>query len=72
MSVKNIDIKNHAYYFFNDIIKTKDFDRNNIKLDQKSYKNIPIYYIGYVTIKKDLKIYIVNPLYLIFGKLNEY
>ena len=72
MSVKNIDIKNHAYYFFNDIIKTKDFDRNNIKLDEKSYKNIPIYYIGYVTIKKDLKIYIVNPLYLIFGKLNEY
>ena len=72
MSVKNISIKNHAYYFFNDIIKTKDFDRNNIKLDEKSYKNIPIYYIGYVTIKKDLKIYIVNPLYLIFGKLNEY
>ena len=72
MSVKNIDIKNHAYYFFNDIIKTKDFDRNNIKLDEKSYKNISIYYIGYVTIKKDLKIYIVNPLYLIFGKLNEY
>ena len=72
MSVKNIDIRNHAYYFFNDIIKTKDFDRNNIKLDEKSYKNIPIYYIGYVTIKKDLKIYIVNPLYLIFGKLNEY
>ena len=72
MSVKNIDIKNHAQYFFNDIIKTKDFDRNNIKLDEKSYKNIPIYYIGYVTIKKDLKIYIVNPLYLIFGKLNEY
>ena len=72
MSVKNIDIKNHAYYFFNDIIKTKDFDRNNIKLDEKSYKNIPIYYIGYVTIKKDPKIYIVNPLYLIFGKLNEY
>ena len=72
MSVKNINIKNHAYYFFNDIIKTKDFDRNNIELDEKSYKNIPIYYIGYVTIKKDLKIYIANPLYLIFGKLNEY
>ena len=72
MSVKNINIKNHAYYFFNDIIKTKDFDRNNIELDEKSYKNIPIYYIGYVTIEKDLKIYIANPLYLIFGKLNEY
>ena len=40
----------------------------------KSYKNILIYYIGYVTIKdsKRVKIYSVNPLYLIFNKVNEY
>ena len=50
----------------------KDHDPNNIKIDEKSYENIPIYYIGYVTIKKDLKIYSVNPLYLIFGKVNRY
>ena len=50
----------------------KDFDPNNIKLDEKSYKNILIYYIEYVMIKKDLKIYSVNPLYLIFGKMNGY
>ena len=57
MSVKNINIKNHAYYFFDDIINIKEFNPNNIKIDQKSYKNILIYYIGYVTIKKDLKIF---------------
>ena len=62
MSVKNLNIKNHRYYFFDDIINIKDFDPNNIKIDEKSYKNILIYYIGYVTIKKDLKIYSVNPL----------
>ena len=54
--VKNINIKNPTYYFFNDIISIKNFDVNNIEIDEKSYKNILIYYIGYVTIKKDLKI----------------
>ena len=48
---KNIDIKNHKYYFFEDIINIKKFDPNKIKIDEKSYKNILIYYIGYVTIR---------------------
>ena len=72
MSVKDINIKNHTYYFFYDIIDIKDFDSNNIKIDKKSYKNVPIYYTGYVTIKKDLKIYNVNPLYLILDDVNRY
>ena len=33
MSVKDINIKNHRYYFFDDIINTKEFDLNNIKID---------------------------------------
>ena len=71
---KDIDIKNRTYYFFNDMINIKNFDPNNIKLDKKSYKNILIYYIGYVMIKdsKYVNIYIVNPLYLIFNKVNGY
>ena len=52
MSVEDINIKNHTYYFFDDIINIKDFDPNNIKIDEKSYKNILIYYIGYAKIKK--------------------
>ena len=39
------------YYFFSDIINIKNFNPNNIKTDYKSYKNVLIYYIGYVTIK---------------------
>ena len=29
--VKDIDLKNQAYYFFNDIINIKNFDRNLIR-----------------------------------------
>ena len=50
----------------------KGFDPNNIKIDQQSYKNVLIYYIGYVTIKTDLKMYTVNLLYLIYGTVNGY
>ena len=37
--------------FFNDIINIKNFDPNKTKIDEKSYKYILIYYIGYVTVK---------------------
>ena len=33
--VKDLDIKNRSYYFFNDIISIKDFDTNNINVYQK-------------------------------------
>ena len=51
MSVKDINIKT-THYFFDDIITIKDFGPNNVKIDEKSFKNIIIYYIGYVAIKK--------------------
>ena len=44
---KDISIKNHTYYFFDDIINIKIFDPNNIKIDEKSYKNILILHILY-------------------------
>ena len=71
--VKDIDIRNLTYYLLNDIINIKIFDANNIKIGEKSYKNI-IYYFGYVTIKssKYVKINNVNPLYCIFIKTNGY
>ena len=50
-TVKDINIKKHTYYFSNDIVNIKDFDSNNIKIDEKSYENILIYYMAYVTIK---------------------
>ena len=62
--IKDINIKNHTYYFFDNIINIKNFDPNKNKIDEKSYRNILLYYIGYVTIKdsKYVKINSVNPL----------
>ena len=41
-AVKQIDIKNRTYYFYNDKINVKDFESNLLKIDRKSYKNIGI------------------------------
>ena len=38
--IKDVSIKNNTCYFFNDIINIKNFDPNNIKIDEKSCKNI--------------------------------
>ena len=73
--VKKINIKNRTYYFFSGMINIKIFDSNLIKIDNKSYKNIDIYYIGYMSIKSisDYEnIYSVHPLYLITGKVDGY
>ena len=56
------------------MIDIKDFDSNLLKIDKKSYKNIDIYYIGYITMKDSdyVKINSVNPLYLIIDKVDGY
>ena len=57
------------------MINIKNFDPISLKIDRKSYKDIGIYNIGYITIKKidDCEaIYIVNPLYLIIAHANGY
>ena len=73
--VKQINIKNRTYYFYNDMINLKYFQPNLLKIDRKSYKNIGIYNIGYITIKKvdDYEsIYSVNLLYLLVNHANGY
>ena len=73
--VKQIDIKNRTYYFYNDMINIKKFDSNLLKIDKKSYKDIGIYNTGYITIKKidDCEtIYSVNPLYLLVNRASGY
>ena len=56
------------------MINIKNLDPNKIKIDEKSYKNILIYYIGYVTLKdkRYVKIKFVNPLQFITYKMNGY
>ena len=51
--VKQIDIKNRTYYFYNDMINIKKFYSNLLKIDKKSYKDIGIYDTGYITVNKN-------------------
>ena len=69
---RQINIKNWNYYFYNDITDLKNFDARLLKIDKKSFKDINIYYIGYITKKKvdDCQnINSVNPLYLMIDKM---
>ena len=74
-TVKQINIKNHTYYFYNDFIDLENFDTRLLKIDKKSYMDISIYNIGYVTKKKIddcMNINSVNPLYLNITHSNGY
>ena len=74
-TIKQINIKNRAYYFYNDIIGFENFKSNLLNIYKKSYKNIGIYNIGYITIKKidDCKnINSMNPVHLRITHANRY
>ena len=74
-TVKQINIKNRTYYFYNDIIDLENFDAKLLKIDKKSYKDIGIYNIGYVAKEKIddcMNINSVNPLYLNITHSNGY
>ena len=70
--VKEINIKNLTCYVFEDMINIKHFHSNLLKIDKKQYKDIDIYYIGYITVKDSdyVKIDSANPLYLMIDKVN--
>ena len=74
-TLKQINIKNRTYYFFNDIIDLENFDSSLLEIDEKSYKDIGIYNIGYITIKRIddcINIHSVNPLYLRINHASGY
>ena len=72
-TTKQINIKNRTYYFYNDIIDIENFDAKLLKIDKKSYKDINILNIGYVTKKRIsdcMNINSVNPWYLGITRVN--
>ena len=58
-NIKQVNIKNRTYYFFNDMINIKCSDSKLLKIDRKSQKSVDIYYIGYISMKSIS----LNPLY---------
>ena len=71
VTTKQIKIKSRTYYFYNDLINIKNFDTKLLKLDKKSFKNIGVYYIEYITKKGEYKINSVNPLYLLVHRIED-
>ena len=68
-SIKEINIKNRTYYFFDNMINIKSFHSDLLRIGKKLYESIDIYYIGYITVKDSeyLTINSVNPLHLIIN-----
>ena len=54
------------------MINIENFNLDLLKIDKKSYKNIGVYYIGYITIKdsKYVNTHSANPLYIIVGEVD--
>ena len=74
-ATKQINTKNRTYYFYNDIIDIENFDAKLLEIYKKSYKDIAIFNIGYVTKKKIdncMNINSFNPLYLGITRVNRY
>ena len=70
--VKQINIENHSYYFYDDVVSLKYFSANLLKVGKKDYREIDIYYINYGTVKEIANcknINGVNPLYLIINEM---
>ena len=51
-NIKEINIENRTYYFFNNMINIKYFDSNLLRIDKKWYKNTDIHYVVYIIKKK--------------------
>ena len=71
MTTKQLNIKNGFFDFNNDLINVLNFEASNLKLDKKTWKDIGIYYIGYVDKDKpsEWKVNSVNSLHLIVNEV---
>ena len=69
MAIRQLNIEGRTNYFYNDLINTKNFNINNLKLDKKSVLGNDVYYSGYITKKPQWDINSINRLYLMINKI---
>ena len=72
MITRQSNIKNRTYYFYKDLINVLNFETSNLKLDKKTWKDIDIYYIGYIDKKLEWSVNSVNHLYLLINRIYGY
>ena len=71
-TTKQLNIRDRTYCFYDDLINLKGFDPTLSKVDKKSFNDISMYYIGYITKKPEYNINNVSQLYLLIGELDGY
>ena len=64
--LKEIDIKNHAWYYFDDIVNGTKINFSNILLEKRLYEHISVYNISYKHLTGP------KPLRIRFVKLNRF
>ena len=69
MAIRQLNIERKTYYFYNDLIIIKNFNSNNLKLDEKSVLGNDAYYIGYITKKPQWNVNRINPLHLMIKRI---
>ena len=67
LEIKQLNIKNRTYYFWDDIIYIDNFNPHLLKVDKKNFLDYNVYNTSYVTKKPECNIDSVNPLYLLLG-----
>ena len=64
MVIKQLVLKNRSYYFFNNSVLLKDFDKTKLKITQHDCVDRSIYHIDYAKTTNN-----INPLYLVIPEL---
>ena len=72
MTTRQLNIKNRTYYHYNDLINVLKFEACNLKLDKSTWKDLDVYYIGYVDKNPEWNVNSVNPLYLLINRVYGY
>ena len=68
-TIKQINVKNRTYYFYNDIINLDEFDESKIRVDKKDFNDI--YYLGYEHKKKISECNVINNVNLLYLKFTD-
>ena len=68
-SIKQININNQTYYFYNNIINLDEFHGSKIKGDKKDFRDIHIFYLGYEHKKKISECNVINSVNLLYLRI---
>ena len=64
--IREINIENRTYYFYNDIVNFDEFDESKINIDKKDFNDLDIYYLGYEYKKKITEGNVINSVNLLY------